>query len=618
MAAKRITLRLLAGWTMMAGLSATASAEVPGMTVEKALEFKPRQANVNITTPAPGDLARCRIDPIPNPKQAGSVIGYIVRDPEGKPIRQFVSYDNKQFNIVSYYVDGQESFREIDSNMDGTPDQYRWLGSNGSKWGVDRDQDGKIDSWAVLSPEEASQELLAAMATRDTKRFEALLPTKEELDALPAAEGTRLRNAAAGAAKKLADATASMKLSPGAKWMHFELSAPQVLPADAFGGREDLVLHKAGTIVLEDNGQTQFVQTGELVLVGRAWKVIDGPGGAAGNGATPGIDIGSIQAEITELDALDKTGTSITTAKDQAAFSLKRAEILRKIVAKLPADKQEMWQKQVIDSLTTAAESSGADGAKPLAELKDAASKLPAASPLAPYAAFRVLIAENAIALAKSDTNMQAAQDKWRAGLEDFVTKYGNAEDAPEAMLRLGMAFEFLGKEGEAKAKQWYGKLTTAFGQHAHASKAAGAIRRLDAEGQPLQLQGSTLNGQPFTVAQAAGKAVVVYYWASWSTNLGADAEKLKNLLSIYGPKGVELVTVNLDDNAKEASAAASRAGLPGTHLHQPGGLDKSPLASAYGIMVVPHVFVTDKAGKVINRNAQIGTLEDDLKKVTQ
>lgn len=614
----RMTYRLLAGLTLTAGLSGTAWAQLPALTVEKALAQKPRQEGVNVSTPSP---AGCRIDAIPHPKQSGSVVGYIVRDAQGRPLRQFVSYDNKHFNIVSFYLDGQEAYREIDSNLDGVPDQYRWLGSNGSKWGIDRDQDGRIDGWAVLSPEEASQELLAALVTRDSKRFSALLPGKEELEnlTLPPTEANRIRTALSGAMPKFEEAAKSLNLSTATHWMHVELPIPQVIPADAFGGKDDLVSYKTGMIVLEDKGQTQFVQTGELMLVGRVWKFIDGPSSGIGGGNVPGLEIDLIKAEIAELDAHDKTAIHATTPESQAAYSLQRAQILGKIVAKLPPDKQDIWLRQQIDSLTNAAESGKLPGGvNPLEQLKGIASKLPANSPLAAYVAYRILLAENAQALANGEAVTAAAQDKWRANLEAFISKHRNAEDAPDAMLRLAMAFEFLGKEGEAKAKQWYEDLARSYPQHAYAAKAAGAIRRLDAEGQPLDLQGTTIGGQAFSASQLSGKALIVYYWASWSSNLADDAQKLKNLLAIYGSKGVELVTVNLDDDAKLALEAANRVGLPGLHLHMPGGLERSPLATAYGITVVPHLFVTDKSGKVINRNAQVSTLEDDLKKATQ
>ena len=71
-----------------------------------------------------------------------------------------------------------------------------------------------------------------------------------------------------------------------------------------------------------------------------------------------------------------------------------------------------------------------------------------------------------------------------------------------------------------------------------------------------------------------------------------------------------------LDDDAKTASEAVRNANLPGTHLHAAGGLDRSPLAAGYGIMVVPHIILAGKDGKVTNKNAQIATLEDEVKRL--
>ena len=39
-------------------------------------------------------------------------------------------------------------------------------------------------------------------------------------------------------------------------------------------------------------------------------------------------------------------------------------------------------------------------------------------------------------------------------------------------------------------------------------------------------------------------------------------------------------------------------------------------LAAQYGVMVAPHVFVAGKDGKVVNRNAQVATLEEDVRKL--
>ena len=50
----------------------------------------------------------------------------------GKPLRKIVDNrgDSKP-HIWSYYLDGVEVYREIDSDFDGEPDQYRWFNSAG-------------------------------------------------------------------------------------------------------------------------------------------------------------------------------------------------------------------------------------------------------------------------------------------------------------------------------------------------------------------------------------------------------------------------------------------------------------------------------------------------------
>ena len=79
----------------------------------------------------------------------------------------------------------------------------------------------------------------------------------------------------------------------------------------------------------------------------------------------------------------------------------------------------------------------------------------------------------------------------------------------------------------------------------------------------------------------------------------------------------LEIVTVNLDDDPARAVQALNAAQIPGHHLHAPGGLDRSPLAAAYGIQMVPHVLLIGKDNKVANKNAQTGpAFKDEIEKL--
>jgi hypothetical protein len=178
------------------------------------------------------------------------------------------------------------------------------------------------------------------------------------------------------------------------------------------------------------------------------------------------------------------------------------------------------------------------------------------------------------------------------------------------------MALEYA-KDGEAKAKEWYARLAKDYSGSPQAAKGAGAVKRLESVGKPLDLAGTNIaTGQPFSAASLKDKVLVVYYWASWSQSLPDDVRKLNALVKEYGSKGLELVTVSLDHDARAAADAITTHKIPGTHLFAPGGLDGSPLASNYGILVVPHVFVAGKDGKITSRTAQAATVEDDVKKL--
>ncbi len=602
------------------------------MTAEWALKQTPRQPGVNVSTPP---AAGCKVAPIPNGKPDGKSMGSLVSGPDGKPVRQFVSYDDKNFNIIVYFVDGVEAYREVYPPDAKEPFQFRWVGPNGTKWGLDRNRDGTIDEWAVISPEEVSQEVARAVITNNPDAIKALLVTKENLSALglPAAEVAKLQARTAGATKRVTDTAAALKLTDKAKWVHVEYGIPSAQPADSFGGREDYTAYKNGTVLVEDGGKGVALQTGELVQIGRSWKLVDGP--AAGAAPPPGHGGGNdgaapvpegIRPLVDQINALDQKSPNPPTVAALAEFNARRADLLEQINAKLPEEQKETWLKMLLDSHAAAAEGDK-PGNKHLVRLKqfvDAYSPKagnPGNPAVASYAAYRLLYAENGVAMTnmKDEKELGGIQQKWREGLEEFVKAFPQSADAPEALWRLAMAHEHSGsstKEGEAKARPWFEALAKNHANTPQGVKGAGALKRFDSEGKPLELSGPILGtNQAFTAAQP-GKVVVVYYWASWSQSLPDDAKKLASLVKDYEKKGLAVVTVSLDHDAKQAADAVKSSGLPGTHLFAEGGLDRSPLAATYGVLAPPHVFVAGKDGKVVNRNAGVATLEDDLKKL--
>jgi thiol-disulfide isomerase/thioredoxin len=630
MAKARIGFGVLAAAVLLGG--AVAAHAAPAPQPAQMLQFKPRQPGINIGTPTDADIAKCAVELVKGQKLASgkSASGWLLKDPQGRPLRRFYDSDgDNQIDVWSYYLNGEECYREVDTNANGKPDQFRWLGPNGSKWGVDVNEDGKIDNWKVISPEEVSQEIFAAVRDNDFARLQALTLSKADVEALelPTAEANRLTAKLANAGKTFQTTAAALtKVGEKGKWVHLELAPPECTTADALGGKADLIRYKSGTILFSVGEKDHdFLQTGELVLVGRAWRVLEAPvpgnvaPNANGGGAVANTNLDpAVKDFIDELKKIDEKYKDAGTPALIAEYNLARAVVLEKIVNALKDPKErEEWIKQVADCYSTAAQNGNQAAHARLVVWKAAVVKDMTGSPVVPYVVYREMSAEYSIKLTTvKPADMPKLQEEWKDKLAKFVQDYPASEDAPDALMQLGMVNEFVGKETEAK--NWYGDLVKNFAKSPMAPKAEGAIKRLGLEGQPLELTAPVLGTKAaFDLKSLKGKVVIVYYWAGWNGQCVSDFAKIKDVLSKYGPKGVELVTVNLDAKEEDAAKFLQNTPVAGTHLHQPGGLD-SPPAVSYGIMVLPNTFVVDATGKVANRNAQIGTLEDDLKKLVK
>jgi len=620
--------------TILSGGS-SAFAQLP--KAEELLARKPIQA-VSVSTPTAAELETCKVEAAnyPKPASGAAPTGIIVKDGQGRILRQFIDTTGSgKPNLVYFYHNGTEAYREIDANGNGKPDQYRWLGVNGGKWGSDTNEDGSIDQWFVLSAEELSQEVFAAMQTKNAKRLEVLFPTEAELKSLnlPAVEIEKIRRSTTGAVKKMTEAATSLNVTDKSKWVHLECGLPTVVASDTFGGRDDFTKQTSAVVLFENgDGKTAGVFTlGEIVQLGKVWKLIDGPSPGAGNstgtssGDSAGIVVPPEARPILEQLAAVRPASA---PADMARYHAERATLLEKIAAVTTGENQQPWLKQVIDAHAARVESAPADAAA-MTVLRTWSANIEKdhrGTGAAGYAAFRTLTAEYTVKMAAADEkSVRDVQKWWRDQLDTFIVKYPTAEDTAEAMMRLGVGHEYVGRDGEAAAKATYEKLAVTFPNHPHAAKARGAVARLASDGKAFNLpQASMLDGKPFSANELAGKPTLVVYWGNLYRDPTGEARVVENikalaeLVKLYGDKGFRIVTISVDDEPARAVQALNAAGgLPGIHLHLPGGLDRSPLAVAYGIQFLPHAFLLAKDGTVVNRNAQVGPpLKDEIEKL--
>jgi hypothetical protein len=627
--------RLAVGCLITWGGIASAQTK-PAVTPQQLLALRPKQDAVTITTPTDAELAGCKVEVV---NGANNTSAYVLRDARGQVVRRFADTKGTgKVDTKSYYLDGQEVYREIDTNGTQTPDQFRWFGMGGMRWGVDVDKNGSIDGWQQISAEEVGQEILRAVATKNVARLQALAMSEQELKGLQLSpqETTRIRESIAKIPAQFQATVAKLPaMNETVRWQHFESQTPQCVPAELVGAKTDLVRYKSATVLYQLGDKHDWLQTGELIQVGRAWRIIAGPttGHDVGNngglvaGAGDGIDLTDekLKVLIEKLQELDKgAAVAAASAATSVKYHLERAALLEQIIGRMKTPQQaDQWIRQVADCYATAAQVSGpSDDAafKRLVDLKDRCAKAQPGSPLTGYVAYREIQAEYAMKLSRpggKPEDLGKVQEALRDRMKKFVEEYPTAEDAPDALLQLGMVCEFMNKETEAKG--YYALMAKNFAQHPLAAKAQGALKRLSIDGQVMDLSGPELaNGQPFDIRQMTGKVVVVYYWASWNQQCLPDFAKLTSIVNTHGSKGVELVCINLDNTAAEATGAVQKMTAPGKQLFQvPGGLD-SPLAVQHGVMVLPSMFLVGKDGKVVSHTIQMSSLEDEIKKLTE
>ena len=594
------------------------------ITPAEMLGLRPTQQGVNFSTPSAQETAACQVEGI---NGANNVRGYLLRDPKGRALRRILDTNGDgRVDVWSYYLDGVEVYREMDTAFEGKATQFRWLNAGGSKWGVDLNKDGKIDTWKMISAEEASQEVLQALITRDYPRFQALFITGQDVTdlGLPQQEIARIQESIKNAPAKFQDAVAKLpNLSDKTRWLHLETPAPMCVLAEQGGTKYDIVKYNRATILCETNSKHDWIQSGEMIMAhADCWRIIEAPSAGDGTGTQETTSTDPVlQAALDQLGKFDesfsKRAAGASSPKEITEYNLERATLVEGIYGKVKKDdEKEQYVRQIADCLGAAAQNSPEGDIRGYERLVKLEKLLTAASPgtqVTAYVSFRAMGAENAMNLAKRGADVNKLQDQLLQRLAKFVETFPQAEDAPEALMQLGMVSEFVNKEVDAK--KWYEMLIKQFHAHPHAVKAQGALKRLDLEGKSLELAGPTMDGGTFNIAQLHGKVVIVYYWASWNKERTVgDFASLKRMQKDYASRGVELVCVNLDNTAAEAAAFLQQNPSPSVQLFVPGGLD-SPLAAQYGIMVLPNLFLVDKDGKVASRTVQVGNLEDELKK---
>ena len=604
-------------------------------TVESAMQLKPTQ-KVDIDLPEKAAWSDFRMVPVVSEKEKG----WAVVDATGRRLRCFLdSNADKAVDLWCYYLGGVEVYRDLDTNYNRKVDAHRWLGTAGSRWAIDKNEDGRIDRWKRISAEEATAELVTALAAGDKAAFARLLLTQSELDDLQL--GTQATEKIRGGLESAGKAFEKVTKGQGApgkntRWLHFSASRPGVIPAGTGGSKRDLLVYENVVAMTESDGQQGFLQVGTLVQAGDCWRLIAAPAvredanaaatlsglfftseqSPAQQVSGPRRDAG-ISPKLQELLAsLEKIEARLAASTPQKSGTLyiKQAELLEQLAAASSnADQKGAWIRQLADNLSAATQSGAMpEGTERLEKLLARLKKQGKSNDILAYVRYRSLLATYSEAMQKPKADYAKIQSDWLENLKQFVKTYPKSNDAAEALLQIAIAEEFSGNNEQAK--DWYRKIASVAPESPQAKKATGAIRRLDSPGKPLQFKGRTINGKTLNLAQLAGRVVLVHYWASWCEPCKADMAIIRDLVAKYGRSGFYAVGINVDNDRQVAIDAMKKSRLTWPQIYESGGLESRP-ATELGILTLPTMLLLDKKGRVISRNIHISEVETEIKK---
>jgi len=136
-----------------------------------------------------------------------------------------------------------------------------------------------------------------------------------------------------------------------------------------------------------------------------------------------------------------------------------------------------------------------------------------------------------------------------------------------------------------------------------HATRRAGAggpPDSLDPAGKPApDFTLASLDGKNVTLSDYHGQAVLLNFWATWCGPCKIEMPWFIELQKEYGPQGLQIVGVAMDDASKEdIQKFVQEMGVNYTIL-----LGKEAVGQQYGgVDVLPTTFFIDRDGKIVSR----------------
>ena len=230
------------------------------------------------------------------------------------------------------------------------------------------------------------------------------------------------------------------------------------------------------------------------------------------------------------------------------------------------------------------------------------------------YADIRKLYADSSLERAVAARKVAALQKEIEDNRKALIRKY------PSAMVSGTYLYVMQDKVELDTLKALYAALSpavknTSFGKIV-AAKIPARERTMVGKTAP-DFSFVSAEGKKYTLADFRGKYLLLDFWASWCVPCRAENPHLKKAYANLKHKGLEIVSITLDDNKKKWEEAIIKDGLPWIHAGEVAGF-AHPVARLYGVQPIPDNFLIAPDGKILARQLRGAQLEEVLENYIQ